>query len=203
MLIPPIHAVGKFIAQPPYDTKISDKQIYTVTAVRTLEEISINNEDPLNNIYIDVGRTEADYLADLSNKIPIIVFTSTSNSFAYIPANMILQIPNIVGHKYQEKVLAINLGSIPLDIDLTPLKEDIIDLVRDTLGIATNIKVVDSSAIMVFTDVEHTGFILARANAMSNLGTYRSRYLKCNQTVTNLQNQISELECYIMKRESV
>lgn len=203
MLVPPINARGKFTVQPPFDNLLSEFKEYTVTAIRSLQELEDSNENPLANIYTALSLTENDYNNDLNANVPIVVLRDTSDSYVYIPANKIIGIPAVSGYKYQEKVLGISLGAIPIDENLNSIINDITDIIKDNLGVITNIKIVDSSAVILIDETEHKTYLTKRnSNRAGNSDSFRTKYFKCREREEALSLKNENLVCYIKQKEN-
>ncbi len=201
MIIPPINTKGLFTVQSPFEQMISDKQEYVVTAIRSLSELLESNEKPIENIYAPVGLTEVEYTSDLNSNIPIIILLSSSSKYIYVPANRILTVPNISGFRYQEKVLGINLGSIPTNLYLTDLINELKATVTENIGINTDVKIIDSSAVILIDEVDHLTFTAKRESRIANELSYKTLYEQQLILINKLRDQISELECYIISKE--
>ena len=77
MLIPPINARGKFTFKPPFEAKMKEDLVYTVTAIRSIVELYESESDPYKQIYEDNGISKDQYTKDLEDQVPIVVFTTT------------------------------------------------------------------------------------------------------------------------------
>ena len=196
-LVPPINARGVFKLAPPFDIIIKEEQEFTVHAIRNLVELDASEENPFDTIYKPVGLTEVEYQNDLDADIPIVVFVTDGKEYIYIPANRIISIPKINGVKYQEKVLAISLGNIPVDLNLDAVKEVIANDVEGMLGIKSNVKVVNASAVSVIDINKHNEFKALRENTASVFKSYRTRLIELQELYNKRVIIINELEKYI------
>jgi len=196
-LVPPINARGVFKLAPPFDIIIKEEQEFTVHAIRNLVELDASEENPFDTIYKPVGLTEVEYQNDLDADIPVVVFVTDGKEYIYIPANRIISIPKINGVKYQEKVLAISLGNIPIDLNLDAVKEVIANDVESMLGIKSNVKVVNASAVSVIDINKHNEFKALRENTASVFKSYRTRLKELQELYNKREIIINELEKYI------
>ena len=196
-IIPPINAKGKFVLSPPFDGLISDKEEFTVVAIRSLTEIEPDN--PLDNIYKPVGLTEDDMKEDRFNNIQIIVLSSTSGRFVYVPSNKIASMPIITGASYQERMLSINLGLLPERLDLSLEIDDIREFILSKIGVNASITEVDTSAVILVEDVEDETLTRLRENRKTNEGSLYNQLLRCKEESNKKTEKIKKLECYIKK----
>lgn len=176
VLIPPINSKGSFVFAPPFDTKLDMGREYTVTGIRSIVELFNNSEKPFEMIYKPVGLTEEDFNSDIINNVPIIVLSTDGCDFIYIPANKITSIPIISGVKYAEKILAVSLKSIPIDMDLTLLANTLIDITYEITGIKANVSEVISSSTFLVPTEEDKVFRMLLANRIKVDKSYKTRY---------------------------
>lgn len=196
-VVPPINSSGAFEFEAPYDDNLLNNKEYTVKAIRMLKEMSDNGEQPFENIYLPVNRTEEEYKQDLDNDIPIVSLSDSGGNYAYIPANKIKSMPKTTGVKYQETILAINLGMLPVAYVLDGIKELVKDDIKAAMGINSNVEAIVSSAIHLVTEEEDKTFKqLLEANKTIKEG-YATRYKTLNENFTQLQTRLQLLENYI------
>jgi len=197
MLIPPINTKGVFKFIPPFDSIISEGLELRVTSIRSLNDMEASGEDPLNTVYLTSNMTEEDFKSDAGTNVPIVVLVNAGGGYYYIPANRILTVPDVSGVRYQEKILAINLGAVPviknLDLAMDIVKQDIYDV----LGIESDVKEVLSSAVKLITPVEHESYTRLLDNRSSVDKSYRTKYLETKELLDDREIIITKLEDYI------
>jgi len=143
-----INTTGKFTFKDPVNLVLNENMEYKVVGIRAIKELIDTGDDPLKTIYEPIGLSEDMFRIDVANKVNIIVLTNTSgNSYTYVPDSYIVGAPDTSGYKYAENMLAINLGNLPLDLDLTNIKEEIVDLILSLTGLHTEAKVITTSAV--------------------------------------------------------
>jgi len=196
-LTPPIGTIGAFTFTPPFDTLISGDQEFRVTAVRNLLELENSGEKPFDTIYKPVGLTQTEFKDDLDNDIPVVVFSTTGEEYFYVPSNRVLSIPKISGVKYQEMVLAISLGNIPVAMGLDVIKDIIIDDVKTVVGIDSSIAIVPASAIGLVDNLKHKEFEQLLEGRKSTHKSYRTKYTEAMESLDEKLVIIASLEKYI------
>lgn len=196
-IVPPINSSGAFEFDAPYNDNLLNNKEYTVKAIRTLKEMSDNGEQPFENIYQTVNRTEEDYIEDLNNNVPIVALTDTGGNYAYIPANKIKTMPITTGVKYQETILAINLGMLPVTYTLDGVKELVKDDIQANMGILSTVEAIVSSAVHLVSEEEDKTFrLLLESNKTLKEG-YATRYRTLSENYNALQTRLKLLEDYI------
>lgn len=197
-ITPPIGSKGKFSFKPPFDTITKSDVEYTVYSIRSLKELIDSGEDPLKYIYQKVNLTAEDMNNDLTNNIPIVVLSSSTNSYDYIPANMITSLPEITNIRYRQKMIAINVGYLPVDYSMDTVKETIIEAVKEMTGIESTVQVIDTSAIKYIAEDKHKTYMqLLDGRKTSNM-SYRTRYKILNTTYEKLKEHLNKLEkCFV------
>jgi hypothetical protein len=196
-LTPPIGTVGSFTFTPPFDTLITGDQEFRVTAVRNLLELENSGEKPFDTIYRSIGLTEAEFKHDLDNNVPIVVFSTTGNEYFYVPADRVLSIPKINGVRYQEMVLAISLGNIPVSKDLTVVKDIIVQDIKTVVGIESTVSEVPASAVGLVDVVKHKEFELLLEGRKTTSKSYRTLYNEALDMLAKKEKRLKELEKYI------
>ena len=200
MIIPPIKSKGTFEFKPPFDKKLYKEQEYTVIGVRLLLELSTKGEKPYETIYKPVNISEQEFMDDVNNNVPIIVFSNSGGETFNVPANRIASQPMVNGIRYQEKVLAINLGNLPVTYDLTVLLDVVKDAVYDTIGIKSTCKVLPSSSIVLYNEEEHLTYVKLLENAKSIDKSNQTRLTEALETIEKQQALLDELEKAIINK---
>jgi len=177
-LVPVINSSGKFKLATPLDTYLNTDITYKVIANRSIREMVDDGLNVLNDVYLIVNLTEDDYNTDLTNNIIITVLRSDSGDTYYIPSNKFISIPDITGVRYIQKTMAINLGYLPIDLDLDYLLPEVTDLLQSLLGVTPNASIIDTSQITIYTDKEHDLFNTTRTKNITNNETCISKLIK-------------------------
>ena len=200
VLVPPINSVGSFEFKPPFDTIVPRDQELKVIAVRTIPELEQSSLDPLNVIYIPNNLTEDDFKNDAIKDVPIVTLANEGGVKYTVPANRINTIPDISGVRYQEKILAINLGPLPVIFNLDNAKGILKQDIYDILGIDSQVEVINSSAITLMTKEEDAIYTQLRENRSSVNKSYRTRYLETKELLEKRDIKLQALEDYIKQQ---
>lgn len=197
-LIPQIDSKGWFDIQEPFATH--NKAQYTCKAIRKLSDYVSSNEDAFELVYSPVGLSLDVYEADLAKDMPIIGLQNNSGHWHYFPARALLAYPDATGVPYQRKGVHISLPPMPVARDITFLKKELEDLIRDRLGVVCGISYVDASAVQLVTEDKHQTETLARA-AAANATPTKAAYIRTLESQADkMLKHIALLEAYIVSR---
>lgn len=198
-IIPIVGSKGKYTFKEPFNQEDYEKQELTVSAVRTFKELQDSNIDVFKTVYNLVGLTETDLLSDITNSVPIVVFTSTSGDYLYVPANRVTGLPDTSGIKYQQIILAINLGLMPLDFNLKTAKQTVWDSVYDTLGVESEVQEIKSSGIVPVDPVEDLRYKRLLESRKTQDTSFRTKYYRLKDQFERLQEQYKKLENWVLE----
>lgn len=160
MLVPQLGMRGVFTYKPPFDKPEYKDLEVTVKALRLIKEVIDSEEDPFTNIYQLNGLDENIFSRDLKWKVPIIVFVTDDVKYFYVPATYLGSLPKLqTGVKYQQLIMGVNLGYLPVDYNFDLIKETIIENLKATSGIVSTIETLKASAVEIVTEAEHTKFL--------------------------------------------
>lgn len=192
-IIPPINSKGRYSVSAPFDTVFRSDIEYKVTAIRSIPELMSEDIDVYNIIYQPVGLSEDDMNQDITDNVPIVAFQSESGTLLYIPARYIKSIPLVAGKIFTQKVIAINLGLVPEDLNLSAVVEDVNDYVQSLLGIKPSTEVIDTSQRMLYTYEEYDQYEQKRLSGVTNKETFRSKWIKCTQLLKEYKLKVKLL----------
>lgn len=197
LVIPTVGSEGYYTVLPPFDTILVPNILYTCQAVRRLNDYLANNENPKEKIYTRYGLGDNVYTDDLKNDMFIVSLQAGVGQWIYIPARYILGYPVSNGVKYHDVMLGVNLGSIPVDLDLSVVKTAVSNAVHDTLGITPTIADVEISKTIIVTHEQHKSIMDVRLGHMTLYLSDRAKVDKGQTDIESLQYKITQLEEYI------
>jgi len=175
-VIPSVNTVGEFAFSAPYDTLINSSQQLTVMGIHSLVELQASGQDPLNAIYIAAGDTEVSFNADLAANRPIVLFSTESGEFIYVPSNNVISDNKLTGIPYVEKSLIVNLGYLPTDYDLTLVTQLVNDNVYNSIGVTPQIIPTDTSGTVRVGETKHLVLDASRNGAKTVTKSYKTLY---------------------------
>lgn len=198
---PALLSSGIFRLKAPWSTPLN--KAYTVIAIRTFEDIYKAGDDVYNTIYVPnncpdgtiVDGIAFSFETERAKKPEVVsLYNEVTAEIIYVPTTFILATPdqNIV--KYDHVVLVASLGAIPKSLDLSGLRQDIVDLVRGRTGITSTAELVVMPSNTNPTPDEAVAFENARIAAITNPGTFESQLLTAQRENAELQLKITEYE---------
>ena len=191
MFNPKIGSSGVFKLSSEYSNLISENQVLTVSAIRTIMDITNEGIDVFANIYATVNLTHTDYTNDLKAGVNIVVFTTGDSKTVYIPANRVLSDTITTGHMYSSTGIMLKLPHLPEDLDISGLVIDLKELVLNRLGVSSEILTTKISASVNVSDADHTAAELVRENLITNNTSNQNKVLELEQIIINQQDIIN------------
>lgn len=163
-LLPAINSVGIFKLKEPFVNLINEKRMYTCIAVRKLEELMAIGDFPYEKYYKPRNITEDIFNKDVNNQVCLITLQNDSGDLFQFPSSYLLSFPIPNGIKYANLGMGIHLGALPIDIDLSLLKQEIEKLVTSHLGVQATCKSMVLSNPEIISNDNHNSISKARAN---------------------------------------
>lgn len=184
-ILPPINTKGTFKLDEPLTNIINEKIIYSVTEVRTIKSLLKEHIDVKKLIYVDQGLSEDDYINDLTNDIPITTLESEGGVLLYIPSRLFSYVPQVTGITYTNRVVIVNLGYLPSELNLDYLNVEIEDLIKSKTGGDASSKVETISGTLV---VNYEEYDVAEAKRIGNINNRKT----CRTLLKEAQDSLAE-----------
>ncbi len=194
VVLPSIGSKGVFTFAPPFDSKIDTKVEYTVSSMELLSSIFNDGRKPFDLIYLPIGLTEEEYADDIKENVFIVGFTSAGCETFFVPSNRIKSAPKTDGFTFVGKALVLNLGNVPIDLDLATLKSILTDTLYDAIGIRASIQEALTSGAFKVTEAAYKAYMLKLQNARTIDKSYRTLYLETMERLNQRDNQIANME---------
>ena len=191
--IPLVGLKGQFKFYPPFNTLLSEVAVYKVSAVRTISELLNDEIDVLNIIYLEQGISKTAYDEDLEHDLAIVVLQSEGGSLFYVPVRFIKTLPNLAGEVYVGKALFINLGNLPVNLNIDYLKSELADIIKSVLGVEATVDIEEITSRFVVSYKKHDLLEEQRRQAITNHGTCYSRLFKLEEVLKNTKEKLSLL----------
>jgi len=149
--------------------------------------------DIFNVYYSPKGLTESDYNADLSAGAAMCVLYSSSGSVITVPDTYIETFPGIGMSNWGQVILSASLGPMRLDLDYSFLKEQMGNLISDTIGIVPDIYVDQLATIEAISTEEADAIEAARLSAITNRTSTYAQNLALQKENAELRIKIQAL----------
>lgn len=195
--VPQIGMTGLYKLKEPFDKLLLANVAYRCVAVRKLEDIVAAGGDPKELYYTNNSLSDTVYNTDLAAGVCIVSLQAGSGSWVYVPSSYIESMPDQGGIPYTTIVLATSLSAIPNSLDLSYLKNQIEDLVMDTLGVASTVREIAISQQQHLSQAEHVAIEAARAANIAASTTERAQRLEAERQRDAALEKIQQLEAFI------
>lgn len=199
-ITPPVGTTGLYRLLEPFEGALVTGTTYTCMAVRSLSELINAGLDPYEEYYLPNEIERVVYEEHVLLDTSIVSLRSSALHWVFVPNAYIHSYPSQNGVKYTAVVLGISLGSIPDHMELAAVKLSIQDIVRDTIGVHSDVQVVVVSETVLLSEADHTAATAARQAAISSSLTDRARIVQMSAVNLALRNQVNVLESYIAAR---
>lgn len=192
---PPLHARGLYQLAAPWS--LTAGKVYECVAIRDFADFVEKGRDPFTLYYNPRGLSQAVYEADKAAGANIITLVCDDEPVIYVPDTYILAYPNMGNVAYNNVVLSINLGAVPDFLDLEFLKDQIVGVVTDVIGVTGEVKEHIAPSTGVVTQEEHDVAEVARQAAIANRTTDRAKLIEAQITIDALRVAVANLEAIV------
>jgi hypothetical protein len=196
-LAPAVGTSGVFTVTTPF--MLTENTVYTVSAVRTFQDILNAGQDPVALIYAPVGLSTDNYQTDLVAGALIVVLSSANAAPVMVPTTYISQVPNGDAVPYSLLIGSFQLGPLPDSLDVSNLLNQIQELISATLGVdnpGVTLHAIPSSQAV--TSAQDAAITQGRLAAITNNMSVYARLLKTQQALQDLQTQYNGLVQYLV-----
>lgn len=134
MITPQIGMEGYWQLMAPWAALLHPTTIYRCTAVRSISELVQSQIDPFTTFYQPNGLDITVYNSDVAQDVRMVTLLGTDGHVLYVPTTYINTYPLVDGVKYVVRGLTVELSALPINTDLTALKQKISDMVKAFTG---------------------------------------------------------------------
>lgn len=199
--IPSVGTVAVVSFKEPYASYVkgilstsAGKHSLEVISVTSMDDvIRISKRDVFMDVYNPVGLSVTEYGQDLLDKIPLISFSNKDEEgferLIRVPLNYVEQIRPTTLINYATRFIILDLGKLPVDLDLTPFYGDLKDYVASRVGVESELK---DTTIDEFMDVSYEDF--------TTLETIRVNSIKVNKTLSVRLEELELKHSAVMER---
>ena len=174
--IPAIGTTAFFTFKDPFNKTIKSRfnthkekfKLKVISIVSMEDMIRSMKRDPYSEVYALASISEVDYAQDKKDQVPIITFAYTDNEaydhFFRVPLNYIDSFESPSNVEYVNRALVLNLGKLPMELNLTSIYEDVADFVTSRLGVKPVLKDISTGEIDLIDMEEHEDRETIRVN---------------------------------------
>lgn len=193
-LLPAINSVGVFKLKEPFVNLLNEKRIYTCVAVRKLEELMAIGDFPYEKYYKPRNIDENTFNNDVMNQVCIVTLQNDSGDLFQFPSSYLLSFPIPNGIKYANLGMGVHLGALPVDTDLSLLKQEIEKLVKAYLGITPTCKSMVISTPELISHDNHMTLVKARENKIREIPHVNKDSVALSKENDTLRSKVAFLE---------
>ena len=136
-LTPPVNATGLFEILTPYS--LQSGLVYVCEEVRSFDELTRIGKKVFELYYEPVGLTRSDYERDVSVDAAIVTLKAGGDLPVYIPSTYILNYPGYESRGYENKIIMLEVGLLPVEFDISTLKTELADHTKSSLGVDASV----------------------------------------------------------------
>lgn len=160
---------------------------YEITSVTRITEVFLNGTQPLETIYKPLGLTQENYNTDFINNIFIIGLKSVKGTdIFYVPESYTNGYSDATKIEYVGKVLAINIGLVPVKMDLSNLFFRLKETVKEYTNLDVEVSYIENSAIEMVSKEEHVIYMNKVNNLSARTPTFKELYFALKEDYDNL-----------------
>lgn len=169
-----------------FNINISSVKLEVVSIISMSDRIRTDLRDPFTDIYDPAGLTEVDYKLDLNDEISLISFryiddTGVERNFR-VPHNYLSSTEDVSNIDYLNRLLVLDLGKLPSDIDLSPIYNDIKDFITSLTGVEPELKDVTIGDVEFLSQDEHETREIIRSSNTTVHKTLLTRLEECTES---------------------
>lgn len=166
---PPIAVKGQFKLKTPWE--VVEDRTYQCSAVRSFPELAEKNIDTFAMVYEPMSLSREVYERDRLAGANIITLMSDLHPVIHVPDTYIESFPDMSGMRYDHMVISASLGAVPNYLDLTFAKQQVLNVIKDVVGIESVVEVHSAPTTKFITIDQHTALEVSRKVAIKNITT--------------------------------
>lgn len=199
IITPSMGAKGIYYLASPFPD-ITTK-VYQCNAIRSFTDYLDLGQSAWDAVYNPNGLTEADFKSDQAAGAHIVTLTSDNGPTIQVPDTYITRYPDYEYVPYSNIVISAALGSVPDDMSLELLQQQVAGVISDTIGVTPIVRIHVVSSSGVVSMAQHELMEQARLASITNRMTDRARYLKVLAEKTALENQLTALQNAVIQQQ--
>ena len=198
-ILPYINAAGTWVLKAPYDTLLSKQERYTCISVTKLEKLVSMGDEPYDDYYEPKSIPQDTYQDDLISQVCIITVRDEAGQLYSFPSSYLVSFPSGNGVEYGVLGLAVTIGPLPIDTNLTELKQRVKDLVKDTVGVEGDVVSLLLSNPEIVSFASHESMKASRKLNIRESNTTPAQVKALESELRAARNKIQTLEAALIK----
>lgn len=192
-----IGMTGLYVLAAPFNGLLKAGVAYTCVSIRKFEDLIADGVDPKVTYYLGNGLSQADYDRDYRAGLSILTLQSSDGSVLHVPQYYVVSAPDQGGIPYRVLALGIKLSATPDSMDLSYVKSRIQEVVRDNIGVESEVQELVISSVLHLSQTEHAALEAARQAKITSSMTDYAQLLEVTRQRDAGLRKIQELEAYI------
>lgn len=198
-ILPYINAAGTWVLKAPYDTLLSKQERYTCISVTKLEKLVSMGDEPYDDYYEPKSIPQDTYQNDLISQVCIITVRDEAGQLYSFPSSYLVSFPSGNGVEYGVLGLAVTIGPLPIDTNLTELKQRVKDLVKDTVGVEGDVVSLLLSNPEIVSFASHESMKASRKLNIRESNTTPAQVKALESELRAARDKIQTLEAALIK----
>ena len=198
-ILPYINTAGTWVLKAPYDTLLSKQERYTCISVTKLEKLVSMGDEPYDDYYEPKSIPQDTYQNDLISQVCIITVRDEAGQLYSFPSSYLVSFPSGNGVEYGVLGLAVTIGPLPIDTNLTELKQRVKDLVKDTVGVEGDVVSLLLSNPEIVSFASHESMKASRKLNIRECNTTPAQVKALESELRAARNKIQTLEAALIK----
>lgn len=176
--------------------------LYQCVAMRFFTEMVGDGIDVLNTYYIPNGLTETQYTADLALGAVMCILKADTGVIITVPDTYINTVPGIGMANYGSVIFSAEIGPCSLSLNFDFLKEQMGNLISNTIGLTPTIYVDQLATATAITQEQADAIEAARRAAITNRTTTYAQNIALTSQVANLTATIQVLQGLLTQKNN-
>jgi hypothetical protein len=198
LFTPGLNDRGRFRLAAPLASQLNPDLEYTCINLQTIRAAAGSGVDVLETYYTPLGLDEAAFTSDVSNNAFLVTLQAGGLPEIVIPSTYFVEKADTNGIRYLGKMVAFDLSILPADFDLSPLRERLLAVVKETIGVVATSRTIVTTNLINKSQDEHTIIEATRVANAEQLDTDYARYLAERDRADSLQQKVTALSDYIV-----
>lgn len=198
LFTPGLNEKGRFRLGAPLETLLNADLEYTCINLQTIRAAASSGVDVLETYYTPLQLDETALLADIASNAFLVTLQAGVLPEVVIPSTYFVGKADTNGIRYLGKMVAIDLAILPADFDLSPLRERLLAVVKETIGVVATSRTIITTNVLNKSQDEHAIIEATRAVNTTQLDTDYARYLAERSRADSLQQKVTALSDYIV-----
>lgn len=203
--VPSVGTEAYFTFKEPFNTFISNRfninaaniKLKVISVIAMRDVIRTDLRDPYTDLYDPAGLTEVQFKLDLKNHVPLISLSFKNEEgverYIRVPLNYVSEVSTASSIEYLNRLLVIDLGALPRDLDLEVHYQDIQDLIATRLGVQPELKDVTVGDVQLVSPQEHRTRETIRNNSVSVHKTLAIQLKEATESRDQILNRLNDL----------